>query len=56
MTCALAAKSGLVAVLRYAHEQGCPWDERTCDAAARCGHLEMLRYAHELGCTWDDIT
>jgi len=42
--------------LKYAHENGCPWDEYTCREAAKNGHLECLKYAHENGCPWDKIT
>jgi hypothetical protein len=42
--------------LRYAHENGCPWDEKTCSEAAAGGHLECLRYAHENGCPWNKET
>ena len=31
----------------YAHENGCPWDEKSCSLAAENGHLECLKYAHE---------
>jgi len=40
--------------LKYAHENGCPWNERTCEVAAEAGHLECLKYAHENGCPWDE--
>ena len=43
-------------VLKYAHENGCPWDEWTCSNAAKGGHLDVLRYAHENGCPWDEMT
>ena len=43
-------------MLKYAHENGCPWDEMTCSFAASGGHLEMLKYAHENGCPWDITT
>lgn len=36
---------GHLSVLRWAHENGCPWDESTCAAAARGGHLELLQWA-----------
>jgi hypothetical protein len=36
--------------LKYAHENGCPWDEKTCSLAAENGQLECLKYAHENGC------
>ena len=40
--------------LKYAHENGCPWDEDTCEAATEDGHLGCLKYAHENGCPWDE--
>lgn len=39
-------------MLKYAHENGCPWDIYACDHAAANGHLEVLKYLHENGCTW----
>ena len=42
--------------LKYAHENGCPWDEDTCSEAAKGGHLKVLKYAHENGCPWDEWT
>ena len=56
MTCLFAALNGHLDCLRYAHENGCPWDKRTCDNAAYYGHLECLKYAHENGCPWDEET
>jgi hypothetical protein len=43
-------------VLKWARENGCPWDESTCDAAADGGHLEVLKWARENGCPWDEDT
>ena len=43
-----------VALLRWARENGCPWDERTCSAAAGGGRLEVLKWARENGCPWDE--
>ncbi len=40
-------------VLKYAHENGCSWNERTCTWAAMGGHLAVLKYAREHGCPWD---
>jgi hypothetical protein len=54
--CAVAAAYGHLDCLKYAHENGCFWDEVTCHCAARSGHLECLRYAHENGCEWDKDT
>ena len=50
--CIEAAYSGHLDCLKYAHENGCPWDEWTCIYAAMNGHLDCLKYAHENGCPW----
>ena len=42
--------------LKYARENGCPWNWRTCYYAARYGHLDCLKYAREHGCYWDEVT
>ena len=42
--------------MKYAHENGCPWDKYTCTRAAETGHLDCLKYAHENGCPWDKGT
>ena len=55
-TCNLAARGGHLEVLKYLHENGCPWNEDTCWHAAEGGHLEVLKYAHEKGCPWDENT
>ena len=39
-----------VALLRWARDNGCPWDERTCAAVAAGGNLEVLKWARENGC------
>ena len=41
-----AAKNGHLECLVYAHENGCPWNEKTCEYAAENGHLECLVYAY----------
>jgi hypothetical protein len=41
-------------VLKWARENGCPWDEETCSAAAEGGHLEVLKWARENGCPWTE--
>jgi hypothetical protein len=43
-------------VLKWARENGCPWDERTCANAAEGGHLEVLKWARANGCPWDEET
>ena len=39
-TCAYAAKGGHLDVLKWARENGCPWDEWTCAFAASRGYVE----------------
>ena len=48
--CAEMALNGNFVLLKFLHENGCPWDIRTCSLAANYGHLECLKYAHENGC------
>ena len=55
-TCMTAAEGGHLDVLKYAHKNGCPWNEWTCRRAAGGGHLNVLKYAREKGCPWDDET
>ena len=43
-------------MLKYLHENGCPWDEETCMQAAKGGHLDVLKYAHKNRCPWDERT
>ena len=53
-----AASNGHLECLKYAHENGCPWNELSdlFYAAAANGHLECLKYLHEKGCPWDEWT
>ena len=46
------ASNGYLDCLKYAHEQGCPWDKLATTNAASKGHLDCLKYAHEQGCPW----
>jgi hypothetical protein len=43
-------------MLKWARENGCPWDEWTCTYAAERGDLEMLQWARANGCPWDEWT
>jgi hypothetical protein len=54
--CNKASEKRYLNLLKYAHENGCPWDKYTCYSAAFNGHLECLKYAHENGCPWDKYT
>ena len=51
-----ATKSGNLEMLKYLHENGCPWDKYTCSRAAEYEYLEILKYLHENGCPWDEDT
>ena len=50
------AKEGHLDCLKYAHDNGFPWDTETCSEAALGGHLDCLEYAHDNGCPWDQTT
>ena len=50
MVCEYAARNGHLECLKYAHDNGCSWDERVCEYAARNGHLKCLKYAQDNGC------
>ncbi len=45
-------------MLKYLHENGCPWDIGTCHDATWCGplHLDVLKYLKENGCPCDEET
>lgn len=45
-----AAKSGSLECLRWAHENGCPWNDQTTTQAKLNGHLECFQYAVRHGC------
>jgi hypothetical protein len=42
--------------LKYAHENGFLWNERTCYYAAESGRIDCLIYAHVNGCPWGGMT
>jgi hypothetical protein len=52
----LRREGGHLETLKWARENGCPWDEETCADAAEGGHLETLKWAREHGCPWDELT
>jgi hypothetical protein len=47
-------EGGHLEMLKWARENGCPWDEQTCYSAASGGHIEVLRWARENGCPWTE--
>jgi hypothetical protein len=42
-----------VALLSWAKDNGCPWDDRTCEAAFAGGPQQVLEWARGQGCPWD---
>ena len=48
--------NGHLAVLQWARENDCPWDENLCMYAAKGGHLQMLRWLRENGAPWFEET
>ena len=44
---------GHLETLKWARENGCPWNVWTCTYAARGGQLETLKWARENGCPWN---
>lgn len=51
--CSTAAENGHLAMLKWARDEGFPWDVRTCSAAAKNGHNAILQWARETECPWD---
>jgi hypothetical protein len=43
-------------VLKWLHQEGCPWDSQTCDWAAAFGDVDILQWVHEKGCPWNERT
>ena len=37
--CKYTAQGGYLEGLKYARENGCPWDESTCSSAAQGGYI-----------------
>ena len=70
--CTSAAEFGHLEIVKWARENGCPWEEArearagfavlgprinyTCAWTARRGHLEVLKWVRENGCPWDEYT
>jgi len=50
---AMVSTLGEADIVKYAHENGCPWNEWTPAGAAKRGYLNIVKYAHENGCPWD---
>lgn len=54
-TCSYAALNGHLEVLKWARENGCPWDKNACLFEALSGNPEVLKWARENGCPWDEF-
>jgi hypothetical protein len=54
--CEWAAKKRNLNILKYAREDGYPWNRDVTYWAAANGDLNILKYAHENGCPWDEGT
>jgi hypothetical protein len=54
ITAASAAAGGNLEVLKYLHDNGCPWDRKTIMSAAEYGKLECIKYAHTNGVEWNE--
>jgi len=51
--CEIASWNGCLNVLKYLHENGCPWNEICCENASR--PVKYLKYLHENGCPWNKL-
>ena len=51
-----AAHNQELEIMKYLHDNKCPWSEAVCQMAAQQGSLECLKYAHENGCPWNATT
>ncbi|GFH53333.1 hypothetical protein CTEN210_09809 [Chaetoceros tenuissimus] len=45
-----------VELLKWLHEHGFPWDEKTCSSAAEYGNLKALQYMRSKGCPWNSVS
>ena len=48
--CHWAAENGHLDILKYLHENGCPWDSNTCRYAARLKYWDCLQYMVDNKC------
>jgi len=51
--CAAAAGAGELEMLKWLHENRCPWDETTASAAFNNNELDVLEWALENGCPFE---
>ena len=56
LICTLAASNGHLEILKWARENGCPWDGgKTCECAASGEHPNIIRWILENGGSWDKM-
>jgi hypothetical protein len=48
-TCACAARSGHLEILKWARFNGCPWDENTYEAADENGDPALVSFLEDQG-------
>ncbi|CAB9499193.1 ankyrin containing protein (ISS) [Seminavis robusta] len=53
-TCSAASQNGHFEMLKWAHENGCPWDADTMVGAVKGGHLNILKWLQLNGCPKHD--
>lgn len=51
--CNIAVDARSLECLKFAHENGSPWDMFTCTRAVYADTVKCLKFAHENGCQWD---
>ena len=49
-----AVDGGNLNLIKYLHDNGCDWDEKTCTYAAFNNNLDILKYLHENECPWNE--
>jgi len=49
-----AAQKGHFFLLKWAIDNGCPFDESACANAADGGHPNVLKWLRGKGCSWDE--
>jgi hypothetical protein len=42
-------------VVKWCHQNGCPWDTKTCENAAINGHLDVIKRCRQNGCDWPRV-
>ena len=51
-----AAENGDLKIMKWLHENKCPWNSQTFWVAAKKGDLKMMKWLHKNKCPWDAAT